>query len=728
MPPARRTFFTLLALLTLLPLRAFSAAEPALVFYVSPTGSDYADGRSPATAFATLERARDELRRLRATSGRPIPAAVELLPGTHLRTSSFDLTAPDSGTVAAPVVYRSASPAHAARLVGGRTIALAAFRRPTNPAILRRLDPAARPHVVALPLASAGLACVPEFPAVFDDHGGLFEIFADGARLPLARWPNTGFSTMHRVLVNGALRSPGTFEYTGDRPARWTENSHVWLKGQWRVGWEDPAIRVAKIDPAARTIAFAAGIQNGIGYKYVSNPDGTRPGNGKEPWYALNLLEEIDLPGEWAVDFATGVLFVWPPAGARELTVTQLADPLVTATGTAHVDLVGLDLGYSLGHGLAAENVDSLRLLGCRIHHIAGTAVVLHGRRSVVQSNDLHDLGGGGVLVSGGDSRTLTSSENLVLNNHIHHYGVRRAQYSAGVDVGFGGASNHRGRRDAVGVRVAHNRIHDAPRDAILVNGQDHVFEFNEISACGFGSADTGSFYSWLDWTIRGVVIRYNFIYDTVGGVNPDDGASGFHVYGNVFAGPRTGVWIASGPDHIVENNIFVKDEGPVFGLDDRGDSRGYAANKHLLKRAADMAPDSPPWSLRFPGLAAGLALRPELPLGTRFERNLIVITKGDAIANKISRKNRDTPGLLAVADNWVSATDPGFVNASTGDFALRPDAEAFRRIPGFRPIPFSQIGLQPDAYRPTVPPRPAFKGTPPPPALQPDQDRNFGT
>ncbi len=704
-------------------------AEPGLRLHVAPAGSDSADGRSPATAFATLERARDEIRRRKASALLPAGGiAVELLPGAHIRTTSFVLTAEDSGTADSPIVYRSASREPPARLLGGRTVALADFRRPTNPAVLARLDPVARPHLVALALASAGLASVPEFPAVFDDHGGLFEVFADGARLPLSRWPNEGFAVMKRVLVNGSNKAPGTFEYADDRPARWLDNSYVWLKGQWRVGWEDPAIRVAKIDPVARTVAFAAGIPNGIGYKYITNPDGSRPGNGKEPWYALNLIEEIDRPGEWAVDFATGVLFVWPPEGVRELTVTQLAEPLITATGLAHVDFVGLDLGYSLGHGLVAEKVDSLRLLGSRVHHIAGTSVVLNGRRSVVQSNDLHDLGAGGVLVSGGDSRRLESSEDRILNNHIHHYGVRRAQYSAGVDVGFGGASNHRGRRDAVGVLVAHNRIHDAPRDAILVNGQDHVFEFNEVSSCGFGSADTGSFYSWLDWTIRGVVIRYNFLYDTVGGVNPDDGASGFHVYGNVFAGPRTGVWIASGPDHVVENNIFVKDEGPVFGLDDRGDSRGYATNKHLHKRVADMVMDSPPWSERFPGLAARLADRPELPRGTRFERNLIVIPRGDPIKFGLSRKNRDNAELLHAADNWTTPADPGFLNAAAGDFALKSDSEVFRRIPGFKPVPFDQIGLRVDEYRTTVPPRPVFQGTPPPPAPQPDQDRNFGT
>jgi hypothetical protein len=36
---------------------------------------------------------------------------------------------------------------------------------------------------------------------------------------------------------------------------------------------------------------------------------------------------------------------------------------------------------------------------------------------------------------------------------------------------------------------------------------------------------------------------------------------------------------------------------------------------------------------------------------------------------------------------------DPGFVNAAAMDFRLRPDAEVYRALPDFRPIPFERIG-----------------------------------
>lgn len=47
----------------------------------------------------------------------------------------------------------------------------------------------------------------------------------------------------------------------------------------------------------------------------------------------------------------------------------------------------------------------------------------------------------------------------------------------------------------------------------------------------------------------------------------------------------------------------------------------------------------------------------------------------------------------LLSRDNWVAETNPGFVDAEAGDFTLKPDAEAFRRIKGFQPVPFKDIG-----------------------------------
>jgi len=608
-------------------------------------------------------------------------------------------------------------------------LALADFGPVTDGKILSRLDSAARGKVISAPLAKLGLKHAGPFPPVFSDSGGIFELFWNGKRLPLSRWPNSpdpkDWATMKQAVVNGDAKNPGTFEYRDERPSRWLENRSIWLKGQWRVPWEDPAIRVAKIDTANHHITFAAGIPLGIGNKY------TRPaGNGKEPWCALNLIEEIDQPGEWAIDFDTQTLFLWPPNAEGELMVSQLEAPMISLNNAAHLQWIGLTFEASLGDGMDAVNAESDLIAGCTFRNLAKTGVRLNGYRSGVQSCDFYNLGEGCVRIGGGDKLKLIPSENFVVNNHMHHYGVLKAMYSAAVDLSFGGGPNDAlfDLGTAVGIRVANNLIHDAPRDAVLVSGQDNVFEYNEIFNCGFQSGDVGAFYSWLDWTIRGVVIRYNFIHDTIGGVNPDDGAAGNLVYGNVFAGDRVGVWIASGPDHKIINNIFVKDEGPVFGMDDRGAARGYATNSKLIKAVMAIRPTQPPWSTRFPEITNLLERHPELPQQTKFERNLIVMKTNEPFALKMTKARQSDTNLFFAANNFVTATDPGFVDAAKGNFALRPDTAITQQIPGFERIPFEKIGLFTDAFRRTLPTEATAGRQRSADPIKKIGDKNFGT
>ena len=695
----------------------------AAELFVAPGGNDSHDGRSVGTAFATIERARDEIRGLKA--GGQLPpggVTVEIMGGKYSLNRGLIFVAADSGTAESPITYQAGTN-ETVEIIGGRVLKLDEFAPVSDARMLARLAPEARGHVVCASVKDLGLAHAGPFPDVFNDSGGIFELFWNGKRLPLSRWPNNGWTTIKRVLVNGDAKTPGTFEYRDERPARWLQNPDVWLRGQWRVAWEEPAIRVANIDPDQKTITFAAGIPIGIGNKYH------RPaGNGQEPWCAINLPEEIDQPGEWAIDFSQGKLYLWPPAGEGELMVSQLDEPMISGVGVAHLRFAGLTLEASLGDGIDLKNAESDEIAGCTIRNVAKRGVLLNGYHCGVQSCDIFDVGAGCVYVSGGDKRRLISSGNFVVNNHLHDYAVLKPMYSPAVDVGFGGEPNGGGFTEAVGIRVAHNLIHDAPRDAVLVSGEDNVFEYNEIYNCGFGSGDVGAFYSWLDWTIRGVVIRYNFIHDTVGGVNPDDGAAGNLVYGNVFAGPRTGVWIASGPDHQVINNIFVKDEGPVFGMDDRGASRGYATNSRLHQAVLAIHPDEPPWSVRFPVMTNLLTSHPELPLRTRFERNLIVLQSGAPFAIHMSPARQTDKHLFTATNNWMTAADPGFLDAARENYALKPDAPVFQKIPGFEAIPFGQIGLQLDDYRRVLPS--AVEEGRGKTSLKPatGTDRNFGT
>ena len=702
-------------------------------FYVSPTGDDTLDGlafeKSGTTGpFATLERARDAIRKLKLAGGLPKGGvAINLLGGVYSLNQSFDLIDQDSGTADAPIVYRAAKNA-TPRLAGGKVLKATDFSPVKDKAILERLAPEAAGKIMELDLKKLGLKHTGPFPAIFSDGGGIFEFFFNGERMKLSRWPYQDYTTMKEVTVIGDKTAPGSFVYREEEPSKWHPANGVWLKGQWRVGWEDPAMKVGSITTTNHQITFATPLGSGIGSKYKRTQ--IPYGSGQEKWCAINLLEEIKHPGQWCIDFNSQKLYFWPTAEIEkaDMLVSQLDQPLVTVTGASNVAFIGITFEGSLGDGIVMKTGKQNLIAGCNFQNLGGNGVLMNGMGCGIQSCDMHDLGKGCILLSGGDRLKLIPSGNYVANNHLHDYAKLKAQYSAAINTQMS-IVNQTSGGSAIGCLIAHNLIHHAPRDAVLYGGNDMVFEYNEIHRCAFDTADTGAFYAWLDWTIRGVVIRYNYIHDTVGGVNPDDGAGGALVFGNIFQGERIGVWIASGPDHTIENNIFIKNKGPVFGMDDRGVGRKYATNPKLLKGIQEINPTQPPWSERYPEMVHLLEEHPELPLRTAFTRNLIFIKEGDPFNLKMSKEHNANPALIKIDGNLVTNQDPGFVNLATGNLQLKSGSEVFTKIPGFQPIPFDKMGLYIDKYRKKLP-TPSEAGRLPEqnPWKATDTDRNFGT
>jgi hypothetical protein len=550
--------------------------------------------------------------------------------------------------------------------------------------------------------------------------------------MKLSRWPYDDYTTMKEVTVIGDTKPPipGTFIYREDEPARWNPANGVWLKGQWRVGWMDPTVKVASIDTNACSITFATIVPMGIGSKYYRTKQPY--GSGKEKWCAINLPEEIRHPGQWCIDFNSQKLLFWPPAPLNDadIVVSQLDHPLVLISGASDLAFVGLTLEGALGGGIVITNGSRDLVAGCTFLNLGGDGIVLQGYGCGIQSCDLHDLGKGCIVVNGnpGDRAALKHSGNYIINNHLHHYGVLKAQYSAAINTAR--IVDNATRADGVvGCYVAHNLIHHAPRDAFLYGGNDNVYEFNEIHRCAYDTADTGAFYSWMDWTLRGVVIRYNFIHDTVGGYNPDDGAGGSLVFGNIFAGEKSGVWIASGPDNSIVNNVFIKDRGPVFGLDDRGLSRGYATNSRLINGVMEINPTQPPWSERYPEIVNLLQEKHELPLRTLFKDNVVFIKSGEPYKLEMRKENNTNTALISFVDNYVTSQDPGFTDLAAGNYSLKMGSEVFSKIPGFKPIPFDKMGLQIDNYRTKLPTDQEAGRTPDQNPWKPaDTNRNFGT
>ena len=684
------------AIAALLPLLGFAD------FQVAPNGDDAGDG-SPAKPFATLERARDAARAFKtAGNGAGGPVTIWIQPGVYPRKQTFELGAADSGTVAAPVIYRAVKPGETC-LQAGRRLRSGDFKPVADPALLQRLDPAARGQVVQFDLGAIGLKNIKPFPMLFSDGGGLGELFFNGRRMPLARWPNDGDTTMAKVLdrgdwTNGPNRHGGRFIANEDRVARWQVDHGVWLEGYWRVPWEISAVRVKAINPATREITFAEPVAGGIGSKYAK--PGTL-GDGKEPWHAINLPEEIDRPGEWCLDFDSRTIYFWPPGDLAQATVSfnDFEKPLIVLKDCGHIMLRGLVMEGGLGNGIEIRGGTGNLVAGCTIRNLGGNGVmVLDGQDNGVRSCDLHELGQSGILLTGGDRKTLTPCGNFAENNHLYHLGIRRKTYAAAIHVGAYGAG------EAIGCRVAHNLIHDLPHAGILYGGNENLFEYNEICRVALTSGDVGVFYTWNDWTSRGNILRHNFVYNSprANAFYMDDGDSGDTVYGNVIYRTKYGPFIGGGHDNVIQNNIVIEAERGVH-LDSRGVSRGYATNAGMIKRLAAMNVTMPPWSTRYPALATLQTSHPGLPTSNLIENNVAVDCKQPL---SLSGKPDELKFSKAQTPLKITIAEAGFEDAAHLNFQLKTGSPIFQNLPGFKPVPFAQIGLQRDEFRDRIPAR----------------------
>ncbi len=663
-------------------LASSAAAAPAKTLYVSPAGDNAWSGTLPEPnpaktdgPLATLEGARDRIREFKKHG--PLPAGgvtVVLRGGVYERSGPFELSAEDSGTEMAPVVYRAAE-GEEVRLTGGR--AVTRFKPVVDPAVLSRLDEAARGHVLQADLRAQGMT---DYGSA---GGGGLELFFDDRPMTVARWPNDGFIHITGLVGGDPVDVRGTkgdkigkFMYEGDRPKRWVAEKDAWVHGYWFWDWSDQRHKVAAIDPEKRTISVQPPY-HGYGYR-------------KGQWfYGFNLLCELDQPGEWHLDRESGVLYFWPPGPIdKARTVVSVVHDVIVARDVSHLTVQGLTIEAARGSGVVARGGSRFRVAGCTLRNLGAWAVQISGgTESGAVACDVYGTGEGGVSLAGGDRKTLTPAGHFASNNHIHHYSRWHRICRPAIAL------------DGVGNRADHNLIHDAPHQAVAFGGNDHVIELNEMHHVCQESNDAGAIYAGRDWTMRGTVVRHNFMHHVSGfqdrgcvGVYLDDMFCGTEIRGNVFYRVTRAAFIGGGRDCAVENNIFVECN-PALHVDSRAMGwAGYHVATTMTERLKAMPYLAPPWSTRYPRLVSILDDEPAAPKGNLVARNVSFGGRWDDVDAKARP-------LVRFEDNLIGV-DPGFVNAAEMDFRLRPDSPVLKQVPGFKPIPFEQIGLVKDEYR----------------------------
>jgi len=715
--------------------------QPGRIYYAAPglPINPSANG-TKAAPYTSLLAVRNAIRELKATTGLPNGGVhVVVLAGDYAVDQPLELGPQDSGTAAAPIVYRAQAQG-SVTLSCGEALDLTRLATVSNTETLSRFKPSARGKIMAIDVPKN---LRPNFPAT----GKYGMLSLDGHLLTLAQWPNRGYHHIDKILDEGPVtrwlgpgEKPPTF--SKDNPiggsfttkeslhprieAEFKHSGDIQVQGYLHNDWYFQTEPLGAIDGGV--IKLLGHTRYGIKNKIKSLPRRVR---------LVNVLAELDEPGEWYYDRISHKLYLWPTPGfvqskARLTVLPSAADKpsgaLFQLKNTQYITLRDLTLQNTGNLAIQISGGKHNLVAGCTLRNGVGRGVSINGgTHNGITGCSFHDLHSA-LSVSGGNLSKLERSYNFVTNNDIHSCRLR----GYGV-VGLRG----------VGLYFAHNRLHDM-NGAVHFRTVDTLLEYNEFYNIGYEMGDFNVAYCGAVWYTMNNVLRFNFVHHLlepgghpIAAFRNDDGGQGLHMYGNVFYRcGRAGAQF-HGPNNSLENNITLDsthvwwtnkrpgtpDEIAAawkdlerFGRDlphgDKGDNL-YIMEKLLGQDGWKKSP----WIDEFPQLAAAIDINPFAQTYSRVAHNYAYKVRKpfhihgrggsvDDLEDPREAHRRHLP-IDGPFDLPMEITLDAFVDLPALNLAFRDD---FVPMEGFTPIPFEKIGLVQDAFRPTPPDKATYR------------------
>ena len=570
----RKAFLSLLAA-TAIAMTAGAQTAPG-VFYVAPDGDDNGPG-TRERPFASPQRAMDAVGQ---------GDTIRFFGGIYALQAP--LTLHDVfGVVLEPCDAREPVFRGSAEVKG--------WKRVRDREILGRVAPAARKSLWWTDLGAQGIT----------DWGDPVKerkrpmLYCDGKEQTLARYPNEGFAYGGRALgptpippvENGNSGTvEGIFEYRDANIDRWAGESAPYAGGYWFYDWTDAYRAITRIEPQQRVMEVKGGKAFRHGLRF----------------FGLNLLCEIDAPGEWYLDRTDGRLYWYAPEGVdpnrAAMTLSTLgARFMLTLQDCERVTLRGLRLCESRGGGIKVAGGRDVRITDCTLENLGSAAALVDGGvRHRIEGCAMRHLATSGVTMRGGDRARFRRADHVMSDCLVEDYERFSRTYNGAFTA------------EGFGITIRRCVLRDGPSSALSLAGNDLVAEYNIIEDVAKESDDQGGFDLYLNPSMRGIVMRYNLWRNIrggtrygVAGIRLDDLISGVQMYGNVFDRCGSiefgGIQIHGGSENVIEDNVFY-DCPYAVSFTPYGDSLWHATWDRIRDRIlAEVDMFSEEFLLRYP-------------------------------------------------------------------------------------------------------------------------------
>ena len=506
--------------------------------YISPNGNDYNSG-GQGLPIQTIKRLSEMLYKIN-DMGFGGSVKVNFSDGIYRFFEPFVI---DAINYSLEINGSDATVFTTAETVGQQSI------KPIDTNIKNRLSESVKNSVVAIDLDKY-------VPVRYQDplRGSMYKGFclynADDEE-KICSYPNDGFITLNNSdfeKVSETIQADNsvlkTYHISLPRAEHWSD-ADVYVEGYLEWMWSYYRLKDVASDS--------------LNKKLIMNTKATL--KEEDRLKLLNVLEEIDVPGEWCAENGTAYYY---PKNNNGLEISRAQINLLSLSNTDNLVISGITFKNIAGEAIQISECDGLTIQDCEFVNIGKAAVISDAnteiRNADIKNNYFENISYIGIDITGGDRGTLTESENEISQNVFNNIATFARAYSPAIKV------------NGVGNTVSYNTIRNSPHMCIGFSGSKNKILYNYITEACRETGDCGAIYAGRDFTWVDNEIAYNYIENALitdadmlsswrssfqTGIYMDDRLSGSHIHHNYIKNAVRGIFIGAGSNSNIHDNVI---------------------------------------------------------------------------------------------------------------------------------------------------------------------------